>query len=291
MKMRYKLSVRPHKIAVNTVLKASIKSVVNFHIPLNRGLLHLFFIGCISCSRQQAPDTYLCEDDYSTIGFQALSDSVQGGIHLFKSQIYLRAYVVSSDLSGQFYGRLVLQEFSNEGPVLGAVLETDMTDTALWFRPGQKVYLNLKGLYADQKTLGLALGSVFTSFGNLSIGRLPNLSTQAQLISSCEPPVTVSPQFKSLDTLSDLDLQTLVQIDSLKLDPALLGQTFAIFEEDTPRAFFDQNGEKILLQSSGYSDFWDQLLPESWVQIRGVLSKKRRQYHIEIRSLEDIVLH
>ncbi len=279
-----------HTFAFKTALKADIKPVINFFIPLNRSLLCLLFIGCISCSRQQGTATNSCEDHLTAIDFQALSDSVQDGIHLFKSQIYLRAYVVSSDQSGQFYGRLVLQEFSSTGPVLGAVLETDMTDTALWFRPGQKVYLNLKGLYADQKTLGLALGSVFTSFGNLSIGRLPNLSTQAQLISSCEPPVTVSPQFKSLDTLSDVDLQTLVQIDSLKLDPALLGQTFAIFEEDTPRAFFDPNGRKILLQSSGYSDFWDQLLPEAWVQIRGVLSKKRSQYHIEIRNLEDIVI-
>ncbi|MCW1953735.1 MAG: DUF5689 domain-containing protein [Flavobacteriia bacterium] len=290
MKTLYDPRIAPHALAFKSVLKQTIKSVDDLFIPLKISLLCVFFIGCISCSRQQGTANSFCEDHETTIGFQALRDSVQDGMHLFKSQIYLRAYVVSSDQSGQFYGRLVLQEFSSKGPVLGAVLETDMTDTALWFRPGQKVYLNLKGLYADQKTLGLAIGSVFTSFGNLSIGRLPNLSTQAQLISSCEPPVTVTPQFKSLDTLSDVDLQTLVQIDSLKLDPVLLGQTFAIFEEDTPRAFFDPNGRKILLQSSGYSDFWNQLLPEAWVQIRGVLSKKRSQYHLEIRNLEDIVI-
>lgn len=245
-----------------------------------------FLVSCTSHNEKSLQD--ICSNKLDTISFQSLRDSVQNELYRFKTELYLPAYVISSDQFGQFYGRLVLEEPITAKTILGAVLETDMTGTSLWYPSGQKVYVNLKGLYADHKTTGLSIGSVFASFGNLSIGRLPALSAQARLSLSCDPIIQIPPKARLLDKLSDLDLQTLVSIDSLQLDSNLAGQSFAVYEEDSFRAFYDTKGEKIMLRVSGYSDFWDALLPTDWVRITGILGKKRSQYHIEIRGLQDV---
>lgn len=114
------------------------------------------------------------------------------------------------------------------------------------------------------------------------------MSAQARLSLSCDPIIQIPPKARLLDKLSDLDLQTLVSIDSLQLDSNLAGQSFAVYEEDSFRAFYDTKGEKIMLRVSGYSDFRDALLPTDWVRITGILGKKRSQYHIEIRGLQDV---
>ena len=72
--------------------------------------------------------------------------------------------------------------------------------------------------------------------------------------------------------MSDNDLQTLVQIDSLIVGAENSGLYFANEKEETIRVFYDPYGQKININNSGYADFWDSPLPEKWVSIKGVLS-------------------
>lgn len=254
-----------------------------FHIVVIWCFCFIAFTSCVP-SHIKVDD---CDFTGVPISFQSLKDSTTQGLYLFKTPVFVEGYVVSSDTAGQFYGKLVLQE-SLLGTSLGIVLETDLSDTALWYPIGQKVQLKLKGLYADTKTLGLSLGNVFTSFGNLSIGRLPVLSTRNHVNVACQEVGIVIPVKKKISQLTNLDLQTLIQIDSLQINSAHLGLSFADYQEESLRSFNDVQGNTIVLTSSGYSDFWDTQIPNGWLNISGVLTKKRSQYQLEIRSLKDI---
>lgn len=246
------------------------------------------FLGLFLSCDVQDPSPLGCSDKAPLISFAALRDSTLNGIYRFNSAQYLKGVVVSSDEGGQFFGKIVIQE-TPSGASEGLLLSTDLSDASLWFVAGQEVYLSLKGLYADEKTLGLSVGSVFTSFGNLSIGRLPILSTHENLHLSCNPIHVLTPKQRKAASLTDQDLQTLVTVDSLKIDPELKGALFAVYQEDSPRNFYGPQGHKVVLENSGYSDFWNTPLPEGWVKITGILSKTRNQYYLEIRTLEDVV--
>jgi hypothetical protein len=250
------------------------------------GMLTASFL-LLKCSKNENQSLDCSENVSNLISFEAIRDSAKNGFYRFKSKGYFEAIVVSSDVAGQFYGKIVLQD-KEINPRGGLLLSTDLTDAFLWYPEGQKVFLSLKDLYVDQKRLGYSVGSVFTSFGNLSIGRLPVLSTHKQLRPSCESQLIASPNLKTIASLTERDLQTFVVLDSLLLASELHGLSFANYQEDTPRIFYDTLGNKIILQNSGYSDFWDTPMPVGLVRISGVLSRKRNQFEIEIRHLEDV---
>ena len=245
-------------------------------------LLSLSFL--VACEK---PHTEMEKAGEFQLSFAALKDSAHLGVYRFRTSVYVEAYVISSDAAGQFFGKIVLQENSND-KAMGLLLSTDLFETALWYPEGQKVRLHLKDLYVDQKTLGLSVGSVFSSFGNLSIGRLPLLNTQESLEFIAGETMVIAPKKRTPLGLTDIDLQTLVQIDSLRIGPESQGLNFADYKEDSLRVFYDKDGSKVYLNSSGYADFWDTQLPEHWVSIKGVLTKVRTKYELEIRDLNDI---
>ena len=248
-------------------------------------LLSLSFL--VACEK---PHTEMEKAGEFQLSFAALKDSAHLGVYRFRTSVYVEAYVISSDAAGQFFGKIVLQENSND-KAMGLLLSTDLFETALWYPEGQKVRLHLKDLYVDQKTLGLSVGSVFSSFGNLSIGRLPLLNTQESLEFIAGETMVIAPKKRTPLGLTDIDLQTLVQIDSLRIGPESQGLNFADYKEDSLRVFYDKDGSKVYLNSSGYADFWDTQLPEHWVSIKGVLTKVRTKYELEIRDLSDIKIN
>ena len=248
-------------------------------------LLTLSFL--VACEK---PHTEMEKAGEFQLSFAALKDSAHLGVYRFRTSVYVEAYVISSDAAGQFFGKIVLQENSND-KAMGLLLSTDLFETALWYPEGQKVRLHLKDLYIDQKTLGLSVGSVFSSFGNLSIGRLPLLNTQESLEFIAGETMVIAPKKRTPLGLTDIDLQTLVQIDSLRIGPESQGLNFADYKEDSLRVFYDKDGSKVYLNSSGYADFWDTQLPEHWVSIKGVLTKVRSKYELEIRDLSDIKIN
>jgi hypothetical protein len=245
-------------------------------VPL---VLLLFISFLLACEKPQSDIENTPEFQLS---FAALKDSAHSGIYRFRTSVYVEAYVISSDAAGQFFGKIVLQE-NSDTTAMGLLLSTDLFETSLWYPEGQKVRLHLKDLYVDQKTLGLSVGSVFSSFGNLSIGRLPLLNTQESLEFISGESMVIAPKKRTPLCLTDL-----VQIDSLRIGPESQGLNFADYKEDSLRVFYDKDGSKVYLNSSGYADFWDTPLPEHWVSVKGVLTKVRTKYELEIRHLSDI---
>ena len=55
-----------------------------------------------------------------------------------------------------------------------------------------------------------------------------------------------------------------------------------VFREDSKRLLLDCNGNELRLVLSGYEEYYDYLIPESQVQISGILFVKNGRWHIEL---------
>jgi len=153
---------------------------------------------------------------------------------------------------------------------------------------GSKVYVKLKGLYFGKSKGVYKLGGVFTSFGNLSVGRLPALAVGDHLFLSCEPISNLVPKNISIPELSEDFVSTLIQLEGLEVIAEEQNLTFALPEEETIRNLADCKGGLIELLNSGYSDFQDTILPFGNGSVTAVLYRENNDYQLIIRNLNDM---
>ncbi|WP_306012527.1 MULTISPECIES: DUF5689 domain-containing protein [unclassified Allomuricauda] len=226
-------------------------------------------------------------DITANITFAALDSLVQDDVVQIQEDWVLEGYVISSDKAGNFFNVLYLQDRPTN-PSGGLRLETDLQESHLLYPVGSKVYIKLKELYLDRRGTTLELGGVFSSFGNLSVGRLPRGKVFEHVFSSCEGVGTVHPFKTTISEIDSIPSEILVQLDSLEFAEDILGETYAIPEEETERILMDCAENQITLLNSGYSDFQAEPLPQTNGTLTAILTKDGKSPQLIIRSLEDV---
>ncbi len=204
-----------------------------------------------------------------------------------QNDLVIEGYVISSDEAGNFFSTLYFQD-RLVNPTEGFQIEIDLRDSHLFYPVGSKIYIKLKGLYLGRSKGVFKLGATFTSFGNVSVGRLPASVVDQHIFVSCESDIVLQPtEISILDLREDLT-NTLVQFNSLEIPEREQGELFAMENEETERMLTDCNDNEIILLNSGFSDFQNELLPEGNGTITGVLLRENDNYLIAVRNLEDI---
>lgn len=204
-----------------------------------------------------------------------------------QEDLIIEGYVISSDIEGNFFSVLHFQN-NPVNPTEGFQIEIDVRDTHLLYPVGSKIYIKLKGLYLGKSKDVFKIGGVFTSFGNVSVGRLPAAVVRQHVLVSCDEKTIVEPIQVSIDNLEEKLTNTLVQFDNIEIIEEELDLPYAVEREETERTLIDCNDTKITLLNSGFSDFQSELLPNKNGSIVGVLLRDKENYRLAIRSLEDI---
>lgn len=204
-----------------------------------------------------------------------------------QEDLIIEGYVISSDIEGNFFSVLHFQN-NPVNPTEGFQIEIDVRDTHLFYPVGSKIYIKLKGLYLGKSKDVFKIGGVFTSFGNISVGRLPAAVVNQHILVSCDEKTIVQPVKVSVDNLEEKLTNTLVQFENIEIVEEELGLPFAVEREETERTLIDCNDIKITLLNSGFSDFQSELLPNKNGSIVGVLLRDKENYRLAVRSLEDI---
>ena len=199
----------------------------------------------------------------------------------------LEGYVVSSDLAGNFFGTLHIQD-SPTNPTQGLQLEIDLRDSHLFYEVGSKILLKTKGLYLGMSKGVIKMGGVFSAFGNATVGRLPASIVGQHLISSCDPIQALEPNRTTIGELDDSMISTLIQLNNMEVLLEEVGQAFAVKEEETIRKLTNCEDLELELLNSGYSNFQADPLPEGNGTIIGVLIKDNKDYQLVIRDTLDI---
>ncbi|WP_318310705.1 DUF5689 domain-containing protein [Flagellimonas crocea] len=223
----------------------------------------------------------------SNITFSELDSLVQDDAVQILDDLILEGYVVSSDRAGNFFGVLYLQD-ALSNPKSGLQLEMDLRESHLQFPVGSKVFVKLKDLYLGKKGSNLRIGSVFSSFGNLSIGRLPSGKVFEHLFVACDGAGSPDPVLATISEIDSLPSNILVELQNVEFAEETLGETYAIPQEETERTLLDCEENEIALINSGYADFQAEPLPETNGTITAILTKDGKTPQLVIRTLEDV---
>lgn len=246
-------------------------------------------MGCLRQDDLSAPEQDCDAELSQNITLLEVLDSFEGSTREIRNEWIVEAFVISSDRSGNFYNTLHLQD-RPAVPQAGVQVELEMRNSHLFFPLGQKVLLNLKGLYLGRSKGIFKLGHVYISFGNLQVGRIPKHAVADHVYKVCEPPQTLVPKILSVSDLNSQPANTLVELQNMEFTRELKDSTYARAEEETVRIMQDCNDREIGLLSSGYSDFQMVTLPSGKGAITAIYYPEGGQAMLMVRSPEDLHL-
>ncbi len=244
----------------------------------------------IACAGSVDFDTLKTQCDANlepNLSFVELDALVGDEVVQIHDDLVLEGYVISSDKAGNFFNVLYLQD-DPKNPTMGIQIEIDYRESHLFYPEGSKVLVKLSGLYLGKSGDNIKLGGTFTSFGNISVGRLPGLKVPEHIFLLCDENNGVQPIKTTISEIETMPWNTLIKLDSLEFLEDELGQPFAIATEETERTLKDCAENEISMLNSGYADFQAEMLPENNGSVTGILIKDGKEHQLVIRGLEDL---
>lgn len=247
----------------------------------------VLLVSCVKDRNFNPPENNQVSDLVANTTYSEVKSLFQEKTFQIQENLIIEGYVISSDVVGNFFSVLYFQD-KLESPSEGFQIEIDLRDSHLFFPEGSKIYIKLKGLYLGKSKDVFKIGGVFTSFGNVSVGRLPTTVVGEHIFLSNDEIVVIQPTLVSIENLKQNLTNTLVKFNSLEIIDKEIGALFAEDTEETERTLIDCNGNTIILLNSGFSDFQSELLPSENGTITGILLREKNDFSLAIRSLKDI---
>jgi hypothetical protein len=221
------------------------------------------------------------------VTIQEVKNMYQGEVIEITQDWTLEGYIISSDEEGNFFNSLHFQD-SPANPKEGFQIDIDIRDSHLLYGVGNKIYIKLNGLYIGESKGVLKLGGAYTLFGNLTISRLPVLSVANHVWIACDEDVQIIPKPLGIEMLTDQLVNTLVEVENVEVADEELGLPFAEKQEMTKRILVNCTGDKLAMLNSGYSNFYEAMLPTMNGSMTGVLVKENNEFQLIIRDSLDI---
>ena len=218
----------------------------------------------------------------SQVTFKAVKERFEqsGGITTFgeNEDIYIVGYVVSNDISGNFFEELIIQNkidgsSSSEDPRMGLRIDINLSDLHNKYNFGRKIYIKLSGLSVTEDNGVIAIGKIDQ---NDELGQIEPFELDDIIFRSPEA-VDIIPKSTTITNLTSDDLNTLIQLDQVQFSSTALGLTFAGESSDS----FDgeriiescEDGGTIILSSSTFSNFKSVVVPSNSGKINAIYSK------------------
>ena len=202
------------------------------------------------------------------------------------NEMYLEAYVISDDESGNIYKQLFIQN-SPENPTAGVVISTNATDLYTKYGTGRKIYFRVDGLYIGEYA---GLPSIGIREGN-EVGRLGIHDFQDRILRSTERAELV-PTVITMSQIGDPSkLATLVKFENVQFPDNIAGIEYYGNLNNTysvNRMVEDCDGNNVILRNSGFSDFKNMILPNGNGSLTAILSIFNNDRQLFIRDTADV---
>ncbi|NER14468.1 lamin tail domain-containing protein [Leptobacterium flavescens] len=238
--------------------------------------------GCVQNNDFDTPDAICLEKGLvPNATFAQVKELYNGEVVRIRKEMIIEAYVISSDKSGNFYGSLHFQD-APQDPDEGFQIDLDMRSTHLFYPPGTKLFIKLKGLYLGKTRDVFKLGGVFTNpGGNLSVGRLPSAKIRSHVFVSCASPEIIIPQTRTIASLNDSLINTLIRLDGVQFK-----DTKGFYAEDHSITNCDLS---LPLEGSPYADFATKPVNPLNGSLTGIVLPFKDGYLLRIRDTNDVV--
>tara|TARA_B100000809_G_scaffold107339_1_gene105818 strand:- start:14841 stop:16874 length:2034 start_codon:yes stop_codon:yes gene_type:complete len=252
--------------------------------------LIFILISCVNDSTFSEPIVACADPNIkATHGIAQVKEMAGFGLVTFSDEIIIEGYVVSSDVSGNIYKTISLQDhFKN--PTAAIRFAVDKTNMYSIYPLGRKVTVKLKGLSLGYTRGTLEIGKAVAA----ELQRIPSGEVSSHFFRSCETEEII-PKNVSLDKIDDTYLDMLLQIDDVQFKSEDLGKVYAeLNSTKSIDRLLEQVSEncdmvsEITLRISGFSDFKSKELPEGKGGVTAVLTKYYSEYQLLLRTEEDV---
>lgn len=230
--------------------------------------------------------------------------------------IIIHGRVISCDASGNIYQSLAIQDET-------AALNLSIREGNMWteYRVGQEVVINATGLYMGSYNGLYQLGWMDLYNGEPSITFMSwrmfqdhsQLNGMPASIKYVRPNLGLTGEWpkdsyyclvfnsvKEINDLSPASLSTPTQIGGLYVMSQLVEiqnvsfedggvETFAPYQESVNRYIVDAGGNRLIVRTSGYSNFYSEKLPAGTGTVRGILSCYGSDWQLLLRDLDDVI--
>lgn len=213
--------------------------------------------------------------------------------------------VVSSDASGNIYKSIVIQD-----ETAAIALSVNQGSTYTDYRIGQDVVLNATGLYIGYyrglQQIGW-LGDPYDGAPQLGFMAWDYFLAHSELNGLPDPKVKYVDQngewpsdapYCIVTTFSQLpatgeefrNMQSqLVEFRNVYFEEGGK-ETYAPYQESVNRTLKDANGGELIVRTSGYSNFYNEMIPEGTGTVRGILSYYGDAWQLLLRGLGDVMI-
>lgn len=212
----------------------------------------------------------------------------------------IEGYVTSSDERGNFFKSVSLQTMPTDGsdPIGFSVAIDDTSLFGKRFKPGNKVYIKLNGLFFAMVDGSLKIGALFDDDGEDIVGRIGKYDYADKAVPSCNAvseselvrPMTIE------QALSNDNINTLIELQNVQFKDDEVG--LAYYDENdeetiggaTNRILIDMYGNEIIFRTSSFANFSGNMISNKSGKIRGVLTKFGSDFQFLARAESDIML-
>lgn len=194
--------------------------------------------------------------------------------------IYIKGYVTSSDRDGNFYKEIYIQDnFENPTSALKVII--NQTDLYNKYNKGREVYIKLTELYIGEERTGNNVitigGGTETDQYGTTVTSLGTNQTNTNFFRS-NTTMELVPLTKTFGTITDDNVGMFVQIDGAEFADNLNGESYFDPTEDfdTQRTMQACEGftySTMILETSSFSNFKNELLPTGNGSIAGIITK------------------
>jgi len=213
-------------------------------------------------------------DYWTKVYDESVRDSLSG--------IFIDAYVLSSDSAGNFYETVSIADETG-----GIDLKINSSDLYATYglKPGKRVLVKVNDLAIDNYNGMYQIGLGYTDGGVLKVTGI-DPSAVSKTVQVPGDKISIQPETITIPTLSTDKVQKLIKLEGVQFwNPAATYSTPGV---NTNRILVDQNGNQIILRTSGYAKFTKSLVPSGSGSITGVLSIFGSTYQLLIRDTLDV---
>ncbi|MDE6272566.1 MAG: hypothetical protein K2M31_06125 [Muribaculaceae bacterium] len=213
--------------------------------------------------------------------------------------------VISSDASGNIYKSLVIQDETS-----AIAMSINQSSMYIDYRLGQEVVLNATemwmGMYNNYIQFGM-LGE-YNGMPQITFMAYDTFKAHAQLnglpnqnfkyVNYGKPQPADDPYCLIFRSFSEIPaageeyvnvMSQLVEFPNVSFVDADGETTFAPYQDNADRYIKDANGATLNVRCSGYSSFYNDLLPQGTGTVRGILSRYGDSWQLLLRGKEDLI--
>ena len=195
------------------------------------------------------------------------------------SAIVVKGYVVSSDKTGNFYKEVYIQD-APKNPNAGIKVSINLNKSYNKFNIGREIYIRLKGLYVGEINSGdgiITIGGKIkptedTEIDYISVNQLSKHIFRTTITEE------ITPKKINFASLNETNIGTFIRLENVFFEAKLTGKPYVDPSEDfdTQRKIQTCLGlgyDDLLLETSSFSSFAHQTLPENAGTICAIVSK------------------